>query len=137
MQRLRFDLQRFATQEISAGDTYTQNGLIYTAITDAVLNLDDDGKISGLESGKVQSTLIHSEIPRQSLSTLPTTRLNFLQPKMMRLPSRSTVERFISPKAPQPSRATKFQRAQQNFRLPELIQMPIINSRSKILPNSR
>ncbi|MBR4382344.1 MAG: hypothetical protein IKP64_02175, partial [Selenomonadaceae bacterium] len=61
MQRLKFDLQRFATQEISAGDTYTQNGLIYTAITDAVLNLDDDGKISGLESGKVQSTLINSE----------------------------------------------------------------------------
>ena len=61
MQDFIFDLQRFATQEISAGETYELDGVTYTATTNAVFNLDDDGKVSGLASGKVQSTLTDAE----------------------------------------------------------------------------
>ncbi|MBR1646191.1 MAG: hypothetical protein IJ685_05360 [Selenomonadaceae bacterium] len=61
MSKFTFDLQRFATQEISAGETYELDGVTYTALTDAVFNLDDDEKISGLASGKVQATLTEAE----------------------------------------------------------------------------
>ena len=53
-----FDLQRFAQVTISAGRTRKFDGVTYTALDgDATLNLDDDGKVSGLASGKVQATV--------------------------------------------------------------------------------
>ncbi|MBO4779823.1 MAG: hypothetical protein J5497_04210, partial [Selenomonadaceae bacterium] len=58
MQQFIFDLQRFATQMVSAGGTYALDGVTYTAVDgDAVLNLDDDGKVSGIASGKVQAVV--------------------------------------------------------------------------------
>lgn len=53
-----FNLQRFAGSEtISTGDSYSVDGVTYTATTDAVLNLDDDNKVSGLESGSVTAVV--------------------------------------------------------------------------------
>ena len=57
MREFIFDLQRFTDVTIAAGDSYTLDGVTYTAVTDAVLNLDDNGKISGIASGKVQSVV--------------------------------------------------------------------------------
>ena len=56
-----FDLQRFATQKITAGDTLPLDGVNYTAIEDSVLNLDDEGKISGIASGKVLAVVADAE----------------------------------------------------------------------------
>ena len=61
MENFIFDLQRFSQVTIAADDTYELDGVTYTAITDAVLNLDDDEKVSGLESGKVQATVTGSD----------------------------------------------------------------------------
>ena len=52
-----FDLQRFATTTITAGDSLELDGIIYAAIDDAVLNRDNEGKVSGIASGKVVATL--------------------------------------------------------------------------------
>ncbi len=53
-----FDLQRFTAQIISAGETFTLDGVIFTALDgDAELNLDDDGKVSGIASGKVSAVV--------------------------------------------------------------------------------
>ena len=49
-----FDLQRFAEVTLLADETYALDGVTYTAITDAVLNLDDN-KVSGIASGKVSA----------------------------------------------------------------------------------
>ena len=51
-----FDLQRFAEVAISADNSYDLDGVTYTAVSDAVLNLDD-GKVSGLASGSVTATI--------------------------------------------------------------------------------
>ena len=58
-----FDLQRFAatTIEIPAGETYTLDGVTYTAITDSEFNLDDNDKISGIASGSVKATVTNKE----------------------------------------------------------------------------
>ncbi|MBR0290064.1 MAG: hypothetical protein IJQ82_13900, partial [Selenomonadaceae bacterium] len=56
-----FDLQRFATVTILEGKSQTFDGVTYTALSDAVLNQDSDGKISGLASGKVQATVTDSD----------------------------------------------------------------------------
>ena len=56
-----FDLQRFSEVTITAGDTYELDGVTYKAVSDSVLNLDDDGKISGIASGKVQATVTDSD----------------------------------------------------------------------------
>ncbi len=52
-----FDLQRFAEVTISAGGTREFDGVTYKATSNAVLNLDDDGKVSGLASGSVTATI--------------------------------------------------------------------------------
>ena len=52
-----FDLQRFATVTISKGNSQTFDGVTYTALSDAVLNQDSDGKISGIASGSVTATI--------------------------------------------------------------------------------
>lgn len=48
-----FDLQRFATQTISAGETYELDGISYTALDDNV-TLTIDGNITTCAGGKVQ-----------------------------------------------------------------------------------
>ena len=60
MENFIFDLQRFSQVTITANDTYELDGVTYTAVSDAVLNLDDE-KVSGLESGKVQATVTGSD----------------------------------------------------------------------------
>ena len=61
MSNFIFDLQRFDTQTISAGETFAADGVTYTAAEgDATLNLDD-GKVSGLASGKVIATVTGAE----------------------------------------------------------------------------
>ena len=52
-----FDLQRFATSEIEADKSVTIDGVTFTAKENAVLNLDDNEKVSGIASGKVVATL--------------------------------------------------------------------------------
>ncbi|MBR4383528.1 MAG: hypothetical protein IKP64_08215 [Selenomonadaceae bacterium] len=46
------------------GDTYERDGVTYSAMTDAVLNLDDDEKVSRLASGKV-TVVVTSKINLQ------------------------------------------------------------------------
>ncbi|MBR4904646.1 MAG: hypothetical protein IKZ53_08235 [Selenomonadaceae bacterium] len=55
-----FDLQRFADVTIAAGESYTLDGVTYTATTDSVLNLADE-KISGIASGKVTAVVTGME----------------------------------------------------------------------------
>ena len=52
-----FDLQRFAKVTISKGGTREFDGVTYKATSKAVLNLDSDGKVSGLKSGSVTATI--------------------------------------------------------------------------------
>ena len=60
-----FDLQRFDAEisdgkvTIPAGETFTLDDVIYTAGSSgaATLNLDSDGKVSGIASGSVTATL--------------------------------------------------------------------------------
>ncbi|MBR4642089.1 MAG: hypothetical protein IKO74_05120, partial [Selenomonadaceae bacterium] len=52
-----FDLQRFATTEIKKDNSTTIDGVTYTAVEDAVLNLDSNNKVSGIASGSVTATL--------------------------------------------------------------------------------
>lgn len=52
-----FDLQRFATTEIKKDNFTTIDGVTYTAVEDAVLNLDSNNKVSGIASGSVTATL--------------------------------------------------------------------------------
>ncbi len=60
MNGFTFDLQRFATQTISANKTFTLDGVTYTAVDGAAtLNLDD-GKISGLAKGKVSAVVTNA-----------------------------------------------------------------------------
>ncbi|MBR2774013.1 MAG: hypothetical protein IKD73_03375, partial [Selenomonadaceae bacterium] len=61
MKNFIFDLQRFAEVTITADNTYKLDGVTYKAVSDAVLNLDDDGKVSGLASGSVQATVTGSD----------------------------------------------------------------------------
>ena len=61
MSNFIFDLQRFADVTISAGETYALDGVTYTALTDAQLNLDSDNKISGIASGKVTAVVTGAE----------------------------------------------------------------------------
>ena len=57
-----FDLQRFTTLAIEAGKTQTIDGVTYSAVDDdATLNLDGDGKVSGIASGKVEAVLADAE----------------------------------------------------------------------------
>lgn len=58
MKNFIFDLQRFDGNivTIPANGTHTLDGVTYTAISNAVLNLDD-GKVSGLASGSVTATI--------------------------------------------------------------------------------
>ncbi|MBR0060667.1 MAG: hypothetical protein IJP68_04220, partial [Selenomonadaceae bacterium] len=57
-----FDLQRFDTATIAAGENQTFDGVTYTALDDeAVLNLDDSGKVSGLTSGKVSAVVADAD----------------------------------------------------------------------------
>ena len=46
---------------ISTGESYTLDGVTYTAVADAVLNLDDDDKVSGLASGSVKAVVSGAE----------------------------------------------------------------------------
>ncbi len=55
--KFTFDLQRFDEVSIAAGDTYALDGVTYTALEDARLNLDDDGKVSGIASGSVSAVV--------------------------------------------------------------------------------
>ena len=55
-----FILQRFAVEisdgkvTIPAGESYERDGVIYTAISDAQLNLDDEGKVAdGVVAGAI------------------------------------------------------------------------------------
>ena len=57
MKKFIFDLQRFDTQIISAGQSVTIDGVTYKAVSDAQFNLDDAGKVSGLASGKVTAVV--------------------------------------------------------------------------------
>lgn len=56
-----FDLQKFAVEvsgnkvTIPATETYNLDGVTYTAVDDVQLNLDSDGKVSGIVSGKVEA----------------------------------------------------------------------------------
>ncbi len=63
MSNFIFDLQRFDEVTILAGDTCALDGVTYTALEDARLNLDDDGKVSGIASGKVQATVSRRNNP--------------------------------------------------------------------------
>ena len=56
-----FDLQRFATTEIKKDNSTTIDGVTYTAVEDAVLNLDSDNKVSGVASGSVQAVVAGAE----------------------------------------------------------------------------
>ena len=57
-----FDLQRFDTQIIPVSESFALDGVTYTAVDDeATLNLDDEGKVSGIESGKVEAVLTDAE----------------------------------------------------------------------------
>ena len=56
-----FNLQRFAEVTILANETYALDGVTYTATQDAVLNLDDAGKVSGIASGKVSAVATGAE----------------------------------------------------------------------------
>ncbi|MBR7024527.1 MAG: hypothetical protein IKI08_00760, partial [Selenomonadaceae bacterium] len=56
-----FDLQRFATIAINKDNFQTIDGVTYTAITDAVLNLDSDNKVTGIASGSVKATVEGAE----------------------------------------------------------------------------
>lgn len=53
MKNFIFDLQRFVGIVISAGESYQLDGVTYTAVENSQLNLDSNGKISGISSGKV------------------------------------------------------------------------------------
>jgi len=55
--KLTFDLQRFDEVTILAGDTYMLDGVTYTALEDARLNIGDDGKVSGIASGSVSAVV--------------------------------------------------------------------------------
>ena len=52
-----FDLQRFATTEIKANQSAVIDSVTFTAKENAVLNLDDNEKVSGIAGGKVVATL--------------------------------------------------------------------------------
>ena len=61
MNRFIFDLQRFSTQEITSGESFTLDGVKYTAVNgDAVLNINGE-KVSGIASGKVNATVDGNE----------------------------------------------------------------------------
>ncbi len=57
MDKFIFDLQRFDDVSIAAGDSYKLDGVTYTALEDSRLNLDDDGKVSGIASGSVSAVV--------------------------------------------------------------------------------
>lgn len=62
MGKFYFDLQRFVAIVISAGESYTLDGITYTAVDGAVqMTLDGEGKISGISSGKVQASASGTE----------------------------------------------------------------------------
>ncbi len=61
MDRFIFDLQRFDTVAINASESQTIDGVTYTATSDAVLNRDDAGKVSGLASGSVTAVVSGAE----------------------------------------------------------------------------
>ncbi len=61
MDKFIFDLQRFDEVSIAAGDTYALDGVTYTALEDSRLTLDDDGKVSGIASGKVTATVTNKK----------------------------------------------------------------------------
>lgn len=52
------DLQRFDAQIIPESETFTSDGVIYTALEgETELNLNSDGKVSGISSGRVRATV--------------------------------------------------------------------------------
>ena len=57
MKEFIFDLQRFAEVTISKGSSQTINGVTYTAVEDALLNLDYDKKVTGISKGSVKATI--------------------------------------------------------------------------------
>ena len=56
-----FDLQRFGITEIDANNSVPFDGVTYTAINNAVLNLDDAGKVLGIASGSCAATATSAE----------------------------------------------------------------------------
>ncbi len=61
MSNFIFDLQRFDTLTLVADEPHQRDGVTYTALNDAQLNLDDDGKVSGIASGSVIATVTGKE----------------------------------------------------------------------------
>lgn len=56
-----FDLQRFAEVTLLAGETYTLDGVTYTAITDVTITIDENG--ATIAGGKVNVSIEGADIP--------------------------------------------------------------------------